>query len=87
MSNLPTRYCDICKQAILSRHSWHADGHQLVHIMCEMRRTPAEHDGFRWEGDSTLMLPKHKHVPHTKDGRAGNIAPHERTFRTHGGSQ
>ena len=79
MSNTPTRYCDICKQPILKYQSWHADGSSLNHLACEHHRSPADHEGYsRWTGDPNLMIVKRKHVPHTKDGRAKNVPPHER---------
>ncbi len=80
MSDIPMRYCDICHQPILAFHSWHADGHRLVHLTCEMNRTPATHESFRYEGDSNLML-NPKHIAHVADGRRSNVPPHLRTAR------
>lgn len=77
------RTCDLCGQEILKYQSWHADGHSLNHMECEHHRSPADHEGYeRFYGDPNLMLRKHKHIDHMKDGRAANIPPHLRTKET-----
>lgn len=71
--------CSLCGYEILSYQSYHSDGHSLVHMACEHHRSPADHESYdRYFGDPNLMLPKRKHIPHTRDGRTGNVPPHLR---------
>lgn len=63
--------CDICHGEILKFHSWHDTGWSLTHLACEHHRSPADHAGYRWDGDGNLMIPKRKtHAPHTRPNRA-----------------
>lgn len=74
--------CGICKQPIFTKYQgYHLDGLGVYHMACELGHKPAYAPGFRWDGDASLMLPKHKQpvedarLLRSVEGRKPNARP------------
>jgi hypothetical protein len=67
------RVCKLCGNEIQKWQSYELDGTSVHHMACILRQTPAQVPGFRYPGDSNLMLHRHK-----DDARRFNIPSHER---------